>query len=319
MNSRVNLATELAAQPSVGGQAPSEGTASSPAAVSSADRLSFTVFLALVLHALLILGISFNADFNSAPAPTLEITLATHKAKSEPDKADYLAQHNQLASGISDKARQMTTDQQADIDSSRIQQINPTPQVRASRIQEPQNMQVVTTVAQHSRKAPKRTLDEQPEDHQQEQGNAAQTTPLSAEIASLRAKLDKQRQAIAKRPRIRRVTSVATKASADAAYIGKWVDKIQFVGSRNFPEQALRDGVFGSLRLATTLKANGTIHSVKILKSSGYRVLDDAALQIVHLSSPFSPFPQEIRKDVDLLEIIRTWHFEINGLSTSGR
>jgi len=313
MNSRVNLTVDAPnAPPNSAARPPT------PAAVSSADRLSFTVFIALAIHALLILGISFSADFSNSPAPTLEITLATHKAKTEPDKADYLAQHNQQASGIDDKARQMTTDQRADIDDSRIQEISPTPQVRASRIQEQQAVQVVTTTGQNAHKTAKQTIDKQPQDDQHEQGNAAQTTPLSAEIASLRAKLDKQRQAIAKRPRIRRVTSVATKASADAAYIGKWVDKIQFVGNRNFPKQALREGVFGSLRLATTLKTNGTIHSVEILKSSGHRVLDDAALQIVHLSSPFSPFPQEIRKDIDLLEIIRTWHFEIDGLSTSG-
>lgn len=312
MNSRVPLSvdtTNVQSNPS---------RAQPTAAVSSADRLSFTVFIALAIHALLILGISFSADFSNSPAPTLEITLATHKAKGEPDKADYLAQHNQQASGINDKARQMTTDQHADIDDSRIQEINPAPQVRASHPQDQQTVQVVTTTAQSTQKIAKQLVDEQSEDSHQEQGNAAQTTPLSAEIASLRAKLDKQRQAIAKRPRIRRVTSVATKASADAAYIGKWVDKIQFVGNRNFPKQALRKGVFGSLRLATTLKTNGTIHSVEILKSSGHRVLDDAALQIVHLSSPFSPFPQEIRKDIDLLEIIRTWHFEIDGLSTSG-
>lgn len=313
MNSRANLNVDTPSAPS------SSSRAQSPAAVSSADRLSFTVFIALAIHALLILGISFTADFSNSPAPTLEITLATHKAKSEPDKADYLAQHNQLASGIDDKARQMTTDQRADIDDSRIQEINPTPQVRASVVQKEQSMQVVTTSGQSQEQTPQKTVDKQLENDKQEQGNAAQTTPLSSEIASLRAKLDKQRQAIAKRPRIRRVTSVATKASADAAYIGKWVDKIQFVGNRNFPKQALREGVFGSLRLATTLKTNGTIHSVEILKSSGHRVLDDAALQIVHLSSPFSPFPQEIRKDIDLLEIIRTWHFEIDGLSTSGR
>lgn len=289
------------------------------AAVSSGDRLSFTVFIALVLHALLILGISFTADFGHQPAPTLEITLATHKASQEPDKADYLAQHNQQASGISDTAKQMTTDQAADIDDARIQTINPIPQVRASRVQDQQQLQVVTTTSSSDTQSPEQKQAEPVEDSEQLKGNAAQTTPLSAEIASLRAKLDKQRQAIAKRPRIRRVTSVATKASADAAYIGKWVDKIQFVGNRNFPEAALREGLFGSLRMATTLKANGTIHSVEILKSSGHRILDDSALQIVHLSSPFSPFPTEIRKDVDLLEIIRTWHFEINGLSTSGK
>ena len=99
--------------------------------------------------------------------------------------------------------------------------------------------------------------------------------------------------------------------------MNKWINKVVFVGNRNFPKEALSQKIFGSLRLATTLKPNGTIHSVEILQSSGHSVLDNAALQIVHLASPFPPFPPEIRKDTDQLEIIRTWNFEISGLSTN--
>jgi len=79
----------------------------------------------------------------------------------------------------------------------------------------------------------------------------------------------------------------------------------------------LRNRIFGSLRLATTINPNGTIKKVEITQSSGEPVLDNAALQIVHQAAPFDALPPEILKDYDLYEIIRTWHFEISGLSTS--
>ena len=289
------------------------------AAVDSTDRLTFTVFLALALHALVILGITFNADFSGKPAPTLEITLANHSSKVAPEKADYLAQFNQQASGTSDQARQMTTDQLAPIDSARIEEINPTPQVRAANPTEQQTLQPVVTRSASDFKIFQKDTSPDQEETEKKVGKDPIDTQLSAEIASLRAKLDQQRQAIAKRPRIRRITSVATRASADAEYLHKWTSKVEFVGNRNFPEEAVRQQIVGKLRLATILRPNGTIHSVEILQSSGHSVLDDAALQIVHLAAPFPPFPSEIRKDVDQLEIIRTWHFELSGLTTSAK
>lgn len=299
--------------------APATARHADAAQVDTSDRLSFTVFLAVALHALLILGITFNADFGAKPSPTLEITLANYNSAKAPDKADYLAQFNQEASGTSDKSQQMTTDQIAAINDTQIQEINPTPQVLATNPSQQETLQPISTQSSNTFKIQKRDATPDETEQQKKVGKDPVETPLSAEIASLRAKLDQKRQAIAKRPRIRRITSVATRASADAAYLGKWESKIEFVGNRNFPEEAVQKKIFGHLRLLTVLRPNGTIHSVEILQSSGHSILDDAALQIVHLSAPFPPFPTEIRKDVDQLEIIRTWHFELNGLSTSAK
>lgn len=285
--------------------------------VDTVDRLSFTVFLALALHALLILGVSFTIDMGSKATPTLDITLATHSVAKAPDTADFLAQANQEASGTGDQARQMTTDQLAPINDTRIQEINPTPQVRAADPQQPETPQPVLTSNASPFQVQQKEVNPDQKDQQQQDGKDLLDTPLSAEIASLQAKLDRQRQDIAKRPRIRRITSVATRASADAAYLNEWVRKIEVVGNRNFPQEAVQQRIFGQLRLATVLRPDGTILSVEILQSSGYSVLDQAALQIVHLAAPFPPFPSEIRKDADRLEIIRTLHFELSGLATS--
>jgi len=289
-------------------------TAVTQPVVDSADRLSFTLFLAVALHALLILGVSFKLDKGSQMPTTLEITLATHKAVKAPDRADYLAQFNQEASGTELEARQLATETPSPFADTRIRDVNPSPQTRAITPAERQ-LQRVTTTARSAHKAQVQ-LDPNASEQQARQGQLEELPLLSAEIASLQAKLDRQRQAYAKRPRIRTLTSVATKASYDAEYLNRWISKVEFVGNRNYPQQALRERLFGKLRMVTILKPDGSVERVEILESSGHRVLDDAALQIVHLASPFAPFPVEIRKEVDQLEIIRTMHFEISGLTT---
>jgi len=280
---------------------------------SSNDRLYFTAFVAVAVHALIILGLTFDIDMKPKPAASLNITLATHKDSQAPDKADFLAQHNQQASGSIDELRELTVDKQAPIADTQIRDITP-PSERLRSEQAAQQQKRLATTGQ-SRKI----SSSQDKQQRQEKSQGESNVELlhSAEIASLHAKLARQRQAYAKRPRIRRITSVATRASIDAEYLSKWASKIEFVGNRNYPDEALQRGITGTLRAAVTLLPNGNVDKVEILHSSGQKLLDRAALQIVYLASPFAPFPQEIRKTTDKLEIIRTWHFEISGLSTS--
>lgn len=189
------------------------------------------------------------------------------------------------------------------------------PSVQASQAKTPVLQQQITTSSISPFKLPQ-IKEPDPFQPTPEMGELNNVELRNLEIASLRAKLDQQRQAYAKCPRIRRLTSVAIKASYDAEYLYKWSNKVEFVGNRNYPEQALRSQTYGKLRLSVIVNANGTIDSAEVLQSSGHRVLDEAALQIVYLSSPFPPFPKEISKNTDQLEIIRTWRFDITGLST---
>ena len=80
----------------------------------------------------------------------------------------------------------------------------------------------------------------------------------------------------------------------------------------NYPAEGRRKKLYGSLRLMVAIAPNGRLREVELLESSGHRVLDDAAIRIVKLASPFAPFPDELRKTTDVLEIIRTWHFRKN-------
>lgn len=282
------------------------------AAVDSGDRLSFTFFLAIVLHALLILGISFKLPNHSNTSQTIEITLATHKSLRAPEQADFLAQHNQEASGTLDEAKQLTTERQAEFADTQVREVNPVPQQSAATQKLKEQQLVVTRSASNHTTQITLNPDERRELEQRE-GLMEDQLTVSAEIASLQAKLDKQRQEYAKRPRVRTLTSVSTKESFDAKYLHDWSTKVEQVGNRNYPKEALSRKITGHLRLSVVINPDGTIYEIKVLQSSGQRILDDAARQIVRLSAPFAQFPAEIRKHADRLQIIRTWNFEITG------
>ena len=285
--------------------------------VNSNDRLSFTLFLAVAVHAVVILGLTFSIDKGVKVAPTLNITIATHDSKKAPEKADFLAQHNQEGSGTADKVKEITTREMANYDDIRIKDVNPPPQKKASEPRDPTSQQLITTlrdVQKHTHQQPEH---KQKTKMEEAVGEEFEIQPSELEYSSLRAKLDRLRQDLANKPRIYRLTSVSSKASHDAKYLSEWAQKIEIIGNKNFPQAAIDQKIFGTLRLMVSLKPNGVVNEVEILKSSGHSILDQAAIQIVRLASPFNPLPPEIRKDHDILEIIRTWRFEITGLSTT--
>lgn len=287
--------------------------------VDAADRLSFTLFIAVALHALVILGVNFKMPAASKGSETIEITLATHKSMKAPKEADFLAQHNQEASGTEEKARQLTTERQAEFADTQVRNVNPMPQMAKASPNEKKEQQVVTTTGSANFKAQVLKNPDPKEEKEQHEGLLENQTTVTTEIASLQAKLDKQRQEYAKRPRIRTLTSVSAKESYDAQYLHEWGEKVERIGNRNYPQEALNKHITGSLRLSVTINPDGTIYQIDILQSSGKRILDDAARQIVRLAAPFNKFPPEIRVQSDRLQIIRTWNFEITGFSTSAQ
>ncbi|MBW8079064.1 MAG: TonB family protein, partial [Gallionella sp.] len=85
--------------------------------------------------------------------------------------------------------------------------------------------------------------------------------------------------------------------------------KVERIGNLNYPEQARREQIYGKLQLSVSIKADGTIESVEVSRSSGQRILDAAAMRIVRLAAPYPPLPADIRRDTDILTITRTWTF----------
>lgn len=289
---------------------------STTANVGSGDRLSFTFFLAAALHALVIFGFTFSVDSGSKIAPTLNITLATHKAKVAPEKADFLAQHNQEASGTIDEVKELTTTQHAELESLVFKDTSLVDQQKKLTRQDAQR-KFVTTTSTSTFAMLNITELELKDNNEEQEGQTEESVLHNQEFASLKAALDKEKQEYASRPRIRRLTSVSTQAAEDAEYLHNWESKIEAVGNSNFPELALTNETFGKLRFSVQILPNGAIKQIEILQSSEYAFLDEAAMQIIRLASPFDVFPRKMRNEVDRLEIIRTLNFEKTGVRAS--
>lgn len=284
-------------------------------ASQAGDRLSFTLFLALAIHALVVFGFTFSIDKSNNVAPTLNITLATHSDQSEPDKADFLAQSNQQASGTTDEIKELTTDQKAQIADTNVNKVNPEPLKQRIVESDTERKLITSTLASPNTAQMQKEIQDQ-ETKKPQQGELIQAQPVSTKAASLRAKLDRQRQAFANKPRILTLTSVATKASSHAQYLNDWTAKIENIGNQHFPRDAVNNGIQGSLTMVVTILPDGSIETAEVTSSSGHSLLDDAALQIVRLASPFAPFTKELKANTDKLEIIRTWRFEVSGFTT---
>jgi protein TonB len=287
--------------------------------VREGERVSFTLFISIVLHLVLVLGVGFTAYQNNSIPPTLEITLAQHSSLDLPEHADFLAQNNQQASGTLDQRKELTTDIPAEFADTRINPVKPVPTLQTTSLEKREEKQVVSTTTPQKQNSTKKPEELNPKESVAIKGEQRTVVDYTAELASLQAKLDRQRQQYAKRPRVKTLTSVAAKSSTDAEYLYRWQERIEMMGNLNYPEEARKKKLYGNLRMLVTLLPNGNVAKIEILKSSGHVVLDQAALRIVRMAAPFPSFPDAMKREVDRLEIIRTWRFEKGDImSTEG-
>lgn len=282
----------------------------------SRERFGFTVFLSACVHAIIVFGLGFSylGELNSEPA--LEITMAQYRSEIAPDDADFLAQENQIGSGVLEEAAAPSTPFESDFNADQIQEVVPVPQ--APQIINDLPVQDVAVIS---------SIDDEEEVSQQleeleleeEQPVAEEVNPdeLSLAIASLQAQLDRQRQEYARRPRKYTISSASTRKSQDAQYLDNWRRRIEAVGNINYPNEARRQQIYGNVRMLVALRPTGAVEEIRILQSSGQSVLDQAAVEIVNLAAPFQPFPDELRAEADILEIIRTFRFHEGNALTS--
>jgi protein TonB len=280
--------------------------------VSDVDRFSFTLFMALAIHGVIVLGITFAPETPPPSAQTMDITLSRFVDEKAPEKADFLAPTHQQGSGTQEQAKELTSPQPVELNQTEVAQVQPEHQAQP----EPQPVQqqaVVSTKALSTRQIAKPEI-------RAEAVKERPTKPRpnllqrSLEIASLEARLDAQQQAYSRKPRVLRVTAASTLQSSNAWYVQNWVSKVTRVGNMNYPAEARNSGLYGDLRLLVTLRKDGSLKEVLVVQSSGSTLLDDAAIRIVRLAAPYPPFPKEMSRNVDELEIIRTWSFQQRGL-----
>jgi protein TonB len=319
--------------------------------ITAVDRLIFTLVFSVIIHLTIILGVSFDATSPPANKPlvNLDITLAKQQTHTPPEQADYLAQVNNQGGGVTDEkspepspdaqlpitkdAVSSTPTEAAPIADEPVPALEPSPAIAPS--------PVVAEIPEIKPELPK-PVPEKPAQQAKmvtqklakrkvEQVDIAEPVvsmpTLSAseimfqarnEIDSLQQQLNNGATSLSKRPKKRRI-SASTKEYAAAAYMKSWEMKVERIGNMNYPQEAKRLGLNGSLMLSVDINPDGSVppNGIVISRSSGYKVLDDAAVKIVRLGAPYAAIPENVLKNNDMLTIIRTWKFETNrGLST---
>lgn len=291
----------------------------STALVTQADRMSLTVFFALAIHAIIILGISFDiTDLKNDVITTMEVILVHQKSDESPEKADYLAQANQIGGGTQkNKSRPsspfsnpLPTNESGFAPNSR-QDMSPPP---IKKIQE--QTEIMTVEKSNKKTNSKKHEEETP--LTTKSLTAAQLFERSRQIARLSAEINKLKEAYQKTPKHTWVHGANAKKIAYASYMDAWRTKIERIGRINYPEAAAKNNLNGKLLLDVAINPDGSIYSSRIIKSSGYPELDRAALRIVNMAAPYPPLTKDILKDTDILHIPRVWTFSNNSrLQTS--
>ena len=278
---------------------------------SSLDRqsrlLAVSVAVSVVLHAIL-LTIHFRFPdamrWKSAYQP-LEVVLVNSKSRDRPERARALAQANLDGGGNSDARQRATSplpttspkDPGRDLAESR----------RRQRELEAEQQRLLALAREARSSVPSQTQGHHPGEESTPQVSGRDIADRSLAMLNLQAQIARQMQAYQERPR-KRFIGANTREYRFAQYEEDWRAKVERVGTLNYPAEA-RGKLYGTLRLTVTIRPDGTVESIDLDRSSGLKVLDQAAFRIVQMASPFAVFPESIQKDTDLLVITRTWFF----------
>lgn len=293
-------------------------------------HLTFALMTALVAHLVVIFLVRFEPSARANPQASqsaLEVILVHRRAPAPVKDADYLAQVNQQGEGTAQEAARPTSPLRPSVSAARggsissasasVHPLTPASVTTSPRIAIPEvrsATQVVSKVMPVASSPPKQRKKPSEIRNPERSASAAELVASGLEIASLSADLPFGLQGASRHPRSRYI-SASTREYRYAAYMTAWQLKVERIGNLNYPNDARRRKIYGSLILDVALGADGEVRDIRVVRSSGHKVLDDTAIRIVQLSSPFAPFPPDIRKDTDVLHITRTWQFREGGLS----
>jgi len=286
--------------------------------LSQNDRLGVSVFGSFLVHMVVILGITFTLPLlrNLPGLPTLEITLVQTSSDKRTLDPEFLAQANQVGGGDSDTpeiAKNPLPVREISTANRDLPTFPSYPQKRVSSARE------MTALLSQDAARKIKARDAKPDNKELQLQPPNLGLMARAEIlqerARLNAEISRTWQEYQKRPR-HKFLNARTQEYKFALYMDAWRAKVESVGNLNYPSEAKRRHLTGNLLLDVALNADGSINEISIRRSSGQQILDDAAIRIVELAAPFAPFPSEIRADLDVLHITRTWKFNESGLTS---
>ncbi len=273
---------------------------------TSNDRFAVSVLMALGLHAAVLLGVGFVLDFKplTHPLETLDVVLVNWRSEAEPDEADFLAQASQQGGGesteVSKPSQENTGASPGPVEGSDL--IDQQEQMSSVADAEREQILIEDDNSEFSQQI---TAIEQPEPPLP---SAAELMQESMTMAKLQPGIQRDRESQSKLPR-RKWISANTREYEYAAYMQAWVAKVERVGNLNYPEEVRRLRLTGDVLMTVGINQDGSVESIDIQRSSGTLELDQAATRIVRLAGPYSPLPDFINSNVDVLHITRTWRF----------
>jgi protein TonB len=271
-----------------------------------------TMLFSLLLHGVLILGITFSYVKSKPSLPTLDVTLVDVANREAPDKADFLAQANNSGGGESDKASRPSQPFSGPLPTP-TQGVAPQPVDAATpRPQEATPEKLLTTTGNSRYRV---NTDTAQREQTPDQPESAAEARRRLEMAQLAAERRNSIDNYAKRPKKKFISS-NTKEYAYAAYMRGWVDRVERIGNLNYPNEARRRGLHGDVLMTVTLNRDGSVKGIEVVQSSGQPLLDAAAQRIVRLAAPFPPIPAD-KERIDELNITRTWQFMPNDVLRS--
>ena len=274
--------------------------------ITDNDRLGMTLFLAAVFHGIVILGITFSisppADSESLPA--LDVILVQTQNPSEAEDAKYLAQVSQQGGGTSQEQSRPT-----DLFTAPSLSKNPGMAMATSQQQQASLKQIEEVAVLHQDDS---SYSIDTDDDKQNPNDVTvqnrQNQNQNSKQARLAHELSTQIQNQAEKTRTKYLNS-STREFGPATYMRQWINRVERIGNLNYPDQARREKLSGTLILDVVINADGELVKADLRQSSGHQILDDAAKRIVQLAAPYSPFPPKLRQEADVIHITRSWEF----------
>ncbi|MEO5693644.1 MAG: TonB family protein [Usitatibacter sp.] len=268
--------------------------------------MQVAVVASITFHALAIVGLGFKLPKISgmeAPHNVMDVVLVNSRSANKPDKADALAQSNLDGGGNTDQKLRAASPFPT------VDDRDPSREMKAaeSRVRQLEN-EAKELMTRMKSTAQVTTVEVAPRGVPKTDAEARDLVEKSLEIERLEAQIRRNQQLYQERPK-RKFVGARAQEYRFAQYVDSWRQKIERIGNLNYPEEAKSRRLYGSLQLTVAIKANGEVETVEVNRSSGHKVLDQAAIRIVRLASPFARFPDNIRTDTDILHITRTWTF----------
>jgi protein TonB len=271
--------------------------------------LALGIALSILIHAF-VLAINFAPDLKpkqKAKDQPLEVVLVNARSKQKPVDPQALAQANLDGGGNTDQNRRAKTPLPASRRDKEGDQLVETQ--RRVQEMEAQQQKLLAEVQAKTELRPEERRLEQPDPSPQplQALSGADLAARAMAMARMEAEIARDVDDYNKRPR-KKFVGARTQEYRFAQYIEDWRQKVERIGNLNYPPAA-RGKLYGNLTLTVEIRADGEIEKIDLNRSSGQKVLDDAAIRIVRMAAPYAAFPPDIRREYEILSITRTWSF----------